>query len=326
MARTMDSPRPVPLAGAGRVAPVEAVEDPGRLRRRRGPGPRRAPAARPSPPARVTSTRTGVPGGVWVEGVAHQVVGDLAQAVAVARRPPPGRWPPARSAGRARPPGRRRPRRRPPGAGRPVRRSRGRPWSSRASRSRSSTRPPIRAASCSMRASARSPALLVGEGALAQELGVAADRGERRAQLVGGVGHELAQPGLGRRLLVEGRLDLGQHGVEGGAEPADLGALVLAADPAGEVPEAMAPAVSVMSSSGRSPRRTVHRARTHSAATTASDTSSSTRSSEARVCVGGVEGDGGDQGALGHGHRLGPVAGARARPAPSRRSRRGSGR
>ena len=48
-------------------------------------------------------------------------------------------------------------------------------------------------------------------------------------------------------------------------------------------PEAMAPAVRVIWSRGRSPRRTVHRARMHSAATTAKETSSSMRSSEESV-------------------------------------------
>src|SRR6266508_2757903 len=38
----------------------------------------------------------------------------------------------------------------------------------------------------------------VGAGAAAEQLGVAADRGERRAQLVGGVGDEAPQPLLGR--------------------------------------------------------------------------------------------------------------------------------
>ena len=68
------------------------------------------------------------------------------------------------------------------------------------------------------------PPRLVGEPAPAQQLGVAPDRGERRPQLVRGVGHELAQPLLGGRLLGEGRLDLAQHLVQGRPQPADLGA------------------------------------------------------------------------------------------------------
>ena len=51
-------------------------------------------------------------------------------------------------------------------------------------------------------------------GAAMEELGVAADRGERRAQLVRGVGQEAAQPVLGRLALGEGVLDVLEHAVE----------------------------------------------------------------------------------------------------------------
>ncbi len=54
-------------------------------------------------------------------------------------------------------------------------------------------------------------------------------------QLVGGVGHELAQALLGGGLLVEGHLDLGQHLVQGGAQAADLGAGAPFGDAAGQV-------------------------------------------------------------------------------------------
>ncbi len=67
------------------------------------------------------------------------------------------------------------------------------------------------------------------------ELAVAADRGERRAQLVRGVGEEPAQPPLPRRALGEGRLDLHQHRVQGPSQAADLGAVVVRLDPPREV-------------------------------------------------------------------------------------------
>ena len=72
-------------------------------------------------------------------------------------------------------------------------------------------------------------------GPPAEQLGVAPDGGERRAQLVAGVGDEAAQPVLGGAPLGEGGLDLGQHGVEGEAEAADLGVGLGRFDPAGEV-------------------------------------------------------------------------------------------
>jgi len=70
----------------------------------------------------------------------------------------------------------------------------------------------------------------------AEQFGVPPDGGERRAQLVAGVGHEAAQPVLGGGPFGEGRLDLGQHGVEGQAEAADLGVGLGRLDPAGQVP------------------------------------------------------------------------------------------
>ncbi len=103
--------------------------------------------------------------------------------------------------------------------------SSGRPWSSRASRRRSSTSTPMRVASSSMRciAFARSSGRSV--GAAPEQLGVAADRRERRAQLVRRVGDELSQPRFGRVAFRERPLDLSEHAVEGEAEPADLGLL-----------------------------------------------------------------------------------------------------
>ena len=55
-----------------------------------------------------------------------------------------------------------------------------------------------------------------------EQLGEALDRRQRRAQLVGRVGQELAQAQLGRVPLGEGGLDVVEHGVEGQAELADL--------------------------------------------------------------------------------------------------------
>ena len=69
----------------------------------------------------------------------------------------------------------------------------------------------------------------------AVELGVAADRRDRRAQLVGRVGHELAQPTLRLGALVEGLLDAPEHLVQRGPELAGLGAGRGLVDPQGEV-------------------------------------------------------------------------------------------
>jgi hypothetical protein len=75
----------------------------------------------------------------------------------------------------------------------------------------------------------------VAQAAGAVQLGVAPDRGDRRVELVGGVGHELAQAGLRAGALGEGALDLGQHLVEGGAQAAGLGAGIGLGHPVGQV-------------------------------------------------------------------------------------------
>ena len=72
-------------------------------------------------------------------------------------------------------------------------------------------------------------------GTPAKQLGVAPDGGERRAQLVGGVGDEPAQAVLGRVALTEGRLDLAEHGVEGDPEAAHLGTRIGLGHPTGQV-------------------------------------------------------------------------------------------
>jgi hypothetical protein len=67
-------------------------------------------------------------------------------------------------------------------------------------------------------------------GSPLEQLGVGGDGGERRAQLVGGVGHELAHPPLrlaqlrfGGVPLAEGGFDPPEHDVEGARQAADLG-------------------------------------------------------------------------------------------------------
>ena len=64
-------------------------------------------------------------------------------------------------------------------------------------------------------------------GAAGEELGVGADGGERRAELVRGVGDEPAELALGGLERADRLLDVGEHAVQREAEPADLGAVVL---------------------------------------------------------------------------------------------------
>ena len=83
--------------------------------------------------------------------------------------------------------------------------------------------------------------LLLG-GAAAEQLGVGGHGGDGRAQLVGGVGHEPPQPGIGGQQALlggdpggKGLLDLGEHDVQGAGQPADLGGGVLPGHPLGQV-------------------------------------------------------------------------------------------
>ncbi len=62
------------------------------------------------------------------------------------------------------------------------------------------------------------------------QLGVAADRGQRGAQFVRGVGGEPAQPGFARRAAAQRLLDVEQHPVERGPDPAHLGPRVVVRD------------------------------------------------------------------------------------------------
>ena len=75
----------------------------------------------------------------------------------------------------------------------------------------------------------------LGHGAHAEQLRVAADRRQRRAQLVRGVGDERAQPVLARLAAGEGVLEPVEHAVERRPEPADLRAGIGRLDPVGEV-------------------------------------------------------------------------------------------
>ena len=75
----------------------------------------------------------------------------------------------------------------------------------------------------------------LGGGAHPKQLGVAADRRQRGAQLVRGVGQEAAQAGLAGLALLEGLLETIEHRVQSQAEAADLGGLVGGADAVGQV-------------------------------------------------------------------------------------------
>ena len=72
-------------------------------------------------------------------------------------------------------------------------------------------------------------------GAPVVELGVRADSGPRRAELVRGVGDEASELPLRRRLRAERLFDPAEHRVQGEPETADLGALLCPLDPSREV-------------------------------------------------------------------------------------------
>ena len=103
-------------------------------------------------------------------------------------------------------------------------RSSGRPASRRASRRRSSTSVVIRSACEEMRR--KGVRGVVRERPAAGQLGVAADRGEGGAQLVAGVGDELAQLHLAVLPRLQCRADVVEHVVERGPDLADLGGRV----------------------------------------------------------------------------------------------------
>jgi len=68
-----------------------------------------------------------------------------------------------------------------------------------------------------------------------EDLGVAADRSQGRAQLVRSVGEKAAQLLFGPAPLLEGLLDLLEHRVEGEAQAADLGLVLGRLDAARQV-------------------------------------------------------------------------------------------
>ena len=217
-------------AGAAALAPAlaapEALEQAARAPRRRcrGRGRARSSVDRRRSRRRPT-TSIGVPRGRVHERVAQQVGEHLAQLQRVAETIDGARRRSARSRARA-------PRARASCDG--VARERGevdrlaaraRACSSRrASVSRSSTSTPMRSDSSSIRRIAFSVSSGSRGRAHAEQLGVAADRGERRAQLVRGVGEEAAQALFARRARGERLLEPVEHRVEREPEPADLGA------------------------------------------------------------------------------------------------------
>ena len=86
-----------------------------------------------------------------------------------------------------------------------------------------------------MRRIASSTCARSAEGALLVELGVGAQRGQRGAQLVAGVGEEPVGGLLAGLALGNEVLDPAEHPVERATQPADLGTGVLRADPLGQV-------------------------------------------------------------------------------------------
>ena len=143
------------------------------------------------------------------------------------RGPAPGRRAArAPSGGRAGRPGRRSSPRSPAASCPQARVFSGRPASSLASSSRSSTSTLILVDSDSTRPSAWVTVSGESPGCSRRQLGVAADGGERGAQLVAGVGGEPAQPRLAGRAPPQRGLDVPEHAVERQPELAGLGARV----------------------------------------------------------------------------------------------------
>ena len=75
----------------------------------------------------------------------------------------------------------------------------------------------------------------VGQCARLVQLGITGDRGQRRAQLVAGVGHEPAQRGLGLFLSREGGVQLVEHLVECAGQPCQLRRRPLGGHPPGSL-------------------------------------------------------------------------------------------
>ncbi len=111
---------------------------------------------------------------------------------------------------------------------------------------------------------------------------------------------------------LEGGLDLGQHRVEGGAEPSHLGGLVLGLDPAGEVPRGDGAGGAGHLVEGPQPPPDGPQGEDAQRGHHGQGDQELDAQQRGERGVGGVEGDGGDQRALGDGDGLGPVADARA--------------
>ena len=155
-------------------------------------------------------------GGRVHERVADEVAEHLAQLVGVAEHDRGAVGVDARSRGRGRSRGRRATASRGErGRGRPRRAGRRRPRrAAPASAGPRPARPCARPRPRSAASPSRRPRRIA-RGAHAVQLGVAADRGQRRAQLVRGVGDELAQAVLARLALGERLLEPVEHAVEG---------------------------------------------------------------------------------------------------------------
>ena len=135
----------------------------------------------------------------------------------------------------------------------------------------------MRIASCSVRriASRSSSPLLEPAGAV--QLGVAADRRDRRTQLVRRVADEPAQPVLGARAFVERLLDAAEHLVERDTELTGLGPRrAPRARGATRSPPAMPDAVAVICLIGRTPSRITQNVTSASTATIAAVAKTST--------------------------------------------------
>ena len=222
-------------ARARRVDAVEALEDPRASSSRRARARSSLTSARRGRSTRCRPTVHAAFRAACARArCAKQVVDHLAQPVAVAehRRGLDVR---RRSAARGRRPAPRRPPRTTSSPSSTGSCSSGRPSSSRASSSRSSTSTLIRSVSRVMpRHRAREVLGALG-GAAAEQLGVRAHGGERRAQLVRRVGDEAPQLLLRGLARLERRLDLREHRVQREPEPADLGASLGALDAVREV-------------------------------------------------------------------------------------------
>ena len=256
IACTMASPRPLPWASlAVRAPPGRSGRTPGPHPPRTYPGPRRPPrAARPGRPG-PAGPRPGCPAGVRAD-VAEQVREHLAdpclvhhgQAAAVPR-PAPGA--PAR----------------PPGVGdrvpRPAPTGRYRPGRGRS---------PVQPGQLEQFGHERAhplrllldPAhgvrqLVRAQRALPVQLGVTADGGQRGAQLVRGVGGELAHLLLGAQARAERLLDPVEHGVDGRpSRPTSVRSSASATRAVRSPAEVISLAVLAIWSSGSRPRPISH--------------------------------------------------------------------